>query len=45
LTVTTDVTAAVGDTVLVTGELHLGRDFGFGYKYDVIIEDAKVVVE
>ncbi len=45
LTVTTDVPAKVGDTVLVTGVLHLDKDFGFGYKYGVIVEDAKVVVE
>ncbi len=45
LTVTTDDAAKVGDTVLVTGELHLARDFGFGYKYDVILEDAQVTVE
>jgi len=45
LTVTTDVTAAVGDTVLVNGPLTLDKDFGYGYQYDVIIEDAKVAVE
>ncbi|NUQ63733.1 MAG: DNA-binding protein [Pirellulales bacterium] len=45
LTVTTGSSAKVGDTVLVTGELHLDRDFGFGYKYGVIIEDADVKVE
>jgi hypothetical protein len=31
--------------VLVTGVIHLDKDFGYGYKYDVIIEDAQVVVE
>jgi len=35
----------VGDTVLVTGNLSINKDFGAGYRYDVIIEDAKVVVE
>jgi ribosomal protein S17 len=45
LTVTTDVTAKVGDTVLITGPVTLDKDFGAGYKYDVIIEDAKVTVE
>ncbi|NLX95938.1 MAG: hypothetical protein GXY83_07165 [Rhodopirellula sp.] len=45
LTVTTAATARPGDTVLVKGELHLDRDFGFGYKYDVIVEDAEVKVE
>ena len=45
LTITTDKTANVGDTVLVTGVLETDKDFGYGYKYDVIVEDAEVVVE
>ena len=45
LTVTTAVEAEVGDTVLVTGPVTLDKDFGYGYKYDVIVEDAQVVVE
>ncbi|MGD8425594.1 MAG: hypothetical protein PVH13_10175 [Gammaproteobacteria bacterium] len=36
---------AVGDTVLVTGTLGLNRDFGMGYQYPVIVEDAEVTVE
>ena len=42
LTVTTNVVAKAGDTVLVSGKLAINKDFGYGYKYDVIIEDAKV---
>ncbi len=45
LTVTTSATASVGDTVLVEGIVTLDKDFGFGYRYDLIIEDAKVTVE
>jgi len=45
LTITTAGEAKVGDTVLVTGKLILNKDFGFGYKYDAMIEDAKVTVE
>ena len=45
LTVTTNITANVGDTVLVNGPLTLDKDFGYGYQYDVIIEDAMVTVE
>ncbi len=45
LAVTTNAVAKVGDTVLVTGEVHVDKDFGAGYKYDVIVEDAQVVVE
>jgi hypothetical protein len=42
ITVTTRDSAAVGDTVLVKGTVRLDRDFGGGYTYPVIIEDAKV---
>jgi len=45
LTVSTSATAAVGDTVLVRGTLHTDKDFGFGYRYDVIVEDARVATE
>ena len=45
LTVTTSAAAKVGDTVVVTGKLTTDKDFGYGYKYDVILEDAKVTVE
>ena len=45
LTVTTSVTAKVGDTVLVNGSLTLDKDFGYGYQYNVIMEDANVTVE
>ena len=31
--------------MLVTGKISTNRDFGAGYKYSVIIEDAKVTVE
>jgi len=45
LTVTTASEAKVGDTVFVTGVVATDRDFGSGYRYSLIIEDAKVVVE
>lgn len=45
LTVTTSAEARVGDTVLVRGTLATDKDFGFGYKYGVIVEDAQVTVE
>lgn len=45
LTVTTTTPAALGATVLVNGIISTNRDFGAGYKYNVIIEDAKVTVE
>ena len=45
LTVTSNVQVSVGDTVLVSGTLTLNKDFGYGYKYDLIMEDAQVTVE
>lgn len=45
LTVTTATKVKVGDLVLVTGVLKTDRDFGGGYKYSLIVEDATVVVE
>jgi ribosomal protein S17 len=45
LTVTTADTAKVGDTVLVNGTLALDKDFGYGYKYAVLVENATLSVE
>ncbi len=42
ITVTTMGTAAIGDVVLVRGVVRLDRDFGAGYTYSVVIEDAKL---
>jgi hypothetical protein len=42
ITVTTMGTAAVGDVVTLRGVVHLDKDFGAGYAYGVIIEDAAV---
>jgi hypothetical protein len=45
LTVTTDASVEVGDLVTVRGTVALDQDFGFGYKYVVLLENAKVTVE
>jgi len=45
LTITSATTVNVGDTVLAKGVVTTNKDFGFGYKYDVIIEKADVTVE
>jgi hypothetical protein len=45
LLVTTTGEAKRGDTVLIDGHVALNKDFGAGYKYDLLIEDAKVLVE
>jgi len=42
LTVTTAGTAKVGDIVTVTGRLAIDKDFGAGYAYKVIVEDATI---
>ena len=45
ITVTSGQLADVGDVVLVTGVLTVDKDFGMGYRYDAIIEDAEITVE
>jgi hypothetical protein len=35
----------VGDTVLVSGTVILDKDFGMGYQYPVMIQDAEVKIE
>ncbi len=43
IAVTTTQTVALGDVVVVQGPVHLARDFGAGYFFPVMIEDAKIV--
>lgn len=40
LTVTTKETATVGDVVVVSGIVRVDKDFGAGYRYPVIVEEA-----
>ena len=42
LTVTTDAAVKVGDVVTVAAAVSVDRDFGAGYAYPVILENAKV---
>lgn len=42
LTVTTGDKAGVGEVVLVKGTVRIEKDFGAGYSYPVIVEDAKL---
>lgn len=42
LTVTTKDETKVGDTVTVQGTVRTDKDFGAGYAYPVIVEDAKL---
>ena len=45
LTVTSNVEVKVGDTLVASGPLTVDKDFGYGYQYDLIMEDAQVTVE
>lgn len=42
LVITTQDSAAVGDKVRVTGKVAVDHDFGFGYFYPVLVEQASV---
>ncbi|MBT1071197.1 DNA-binding protein [Pelotalea chapellei] len=41
LVCTSDETANIGDVITVTGTLAKDKDFGAGYKYNAIVENAK----
>lgn len=45
ITITTSTMSKEGDTVLARGVIVTNKDFGYGYKYDVIIEDANIIIE
>jgi len=42
LTITTNGTANIGDVVIVEGKIVLNKDFGYGYSYKVLMEEAKI---
>lgn len=42
LTITTNDRTAVGEVILVKGTVRVDKDFGAGYAYPVIVEDAKL---
>lgn len=43
LTVTTTDNVALGTIVALEGVIALNKDFGAGYKYDIIMEEAKLI--
>lgn len=45
LTVTTLGTASVGDIVTATGVLVTDKDFGAGYTYEILLEDAELITD
>ncbi len=42
LIITSQDTASAGDQVIVTGKVALDTDFGFGYLYPLLIEEATI---
>lgn len=45
LIVTSKQTAKIGDQVSISGVVVLDRDFGSGYKYPLLIEDASITAK
>jgi hypothetical protein len=45
LIVTSKQSARVGDQVTITGVVAVNRDFGSGYLYPLLVEDASIVVK
>ncbi len=45
LTVTNKDATAVGETVVLTGTTILNKDFGAGYSFPVLMEDASITAE
>jgi hypothetical protein len=43
LTITSDQVTEPGEIITVEGKITLDKDFGAGYYYEVIIEDAKII--
>ena len=43
LTVTTLDSVSMGDLVTFKGTLILNKDFGYGYVYDILLEDGKLI--
>jgi hypothetical protein len=42
LTITSNMTAQEGDTIIVEGILAVDKDFGHGYQYKIILEKAEI---
>jgi hypothetical protein len=43
LTVTTTEEVSVGEVIVFEGTVALNKDFGAGYKYGIIVENAKII--
>ena len=45
VTVTSDKPVKLGETIVAEGKVEIDKDFGAGYFYDVIIENADITIE
>jgi len=45
LTITTQEQVEVNQVISMQGQISVDRDFGAGYRYDVIMENAKLIVK
>jgi hypothetical protein len=45
LTITSEEAAGIGSTLVVRGTVAVDKDFGHGYAYDLLLEDASITVE
>ena len=43
LTVTSQEIVKIDKVITIEGKIALNKDFGYGYKYDVLMEDAKII--
>lgn len=43
LTITTDINVAVGQIVTFEGKISLDKDFGYGYAYNILMEEGKLI--
>lgn len=43
LTITSDKDCNIGDIITVEGRIILNRDFGYGYYYDILMEDGNII--
>jgi hypothetical protein len=45
LLITSDESVRVGDIIVADGKLAIDKDFGAGYFYPVLVEEAKIIIE
>lgn len=45
ITATTDTEVSVGNVITLEGVIKLDKDFGYGYSYEILLEDAVLIEE